>query len=81
MILLTGATAHSLAHFGEGSDGIFLDDVGCDGSESLLLDCPYDANTIDCSHFEDAGVTCAESISMQLISYIQLLELPVMHQY
>ena len=62
-----GATHQSFAHFGQGNGPIVLDDVMCNGTESQLLDCEYDASTIDCTHFEDAGVACAESIGMTLI--------------
>ena len=51
--------AYSLARFGQGSGPIYLDQVGCTGSEAMLADCR--ANPIgvhDCSHFEDAGVGC-----------------------
>ena len=72
--LSTGATEHSFAHFGQGSNDIFLDEVMCDGSESRLLDCPYDPNH-DCSHFEDAGVTCAESSSKSVIYSISTVTL------
>ena len=47
------------AHFGAGSGDILLDNVGCTGSESSLLDCTHDANVICASgHSEDAGVRC-----------------------
>ena len=35
----TGAVAFTSAQFGVGSDPIFLDEVGCSGSESNLIDC------------------------------------------
>ena len=66
---IAGATHQAFAHFGQGTEDILLDDVMCIGTESSLLDCEYDANTIDCGHFEDAGVTCAESIGV-LQSYL-----------
>ena len=55
----SGATARSSAFFGQGVGSILLDNVGCSGTESRLIDCSH--NTIgshDCSHSEDAGVTC-----------------------
>ena len=57
----TGATVFGFAHFGQGTGDILLDDVQCLGNESFLLDCPYDSSTIDCGHFEDAGVACLPS--------------------
>ena len=52
------AIAYSGAFFGTGSGPIVLDDVACTGSETALINCTYDASTVDCSHFEDAGVQC-----------------------
>ena len=46
------------AHYGEGSGPIFMDDVGCRGSESRLIDCAHDKVTTEDSHAEDAGVHC-----------------------
>ncbi|PIK36335.1 putative deleted in malignant brain tumors 1 protein-like [Apostichopus japonicus] len=46
------------ASFGEGTGEIHLDDVGCSGDETELLNCSY--SSIDnCNHFEDAGVICS----------------------
>ena len=53
------ATAVQRAGFGWGSGPIHLDDVACTGSEAVLINCPYDSITTDCSHFEDAGVRCS----------------------
>ena len=63
-LLPTGATVFGFAHFGQGAGDILLDDVQCLGNESFLLDCPYDSSTIDCGHFEDAGVACLPSPGM-----------------
>jgi len=35
-----------------------MDDVSCIGSERALINCSYDRSTVDCSHYEDAGVRC-----------------------
>jgi hypothetical protein len=54
-----GAIAVGNAQFGQGSELIFLDEVGCVGSESTLIECRANAVGIhDCSHEEDAGVQC-----------------------
>ena len=52
--------AFTNAHFGAGSGTIFLDNVGCSGTESSILDCSYDSDNVYCStgHQEDAGVRC-----------------------
>ena len=47
------------AAFGQGSGDIFLDDLGCTGSEKRLIDCPHNGIGIhSCTHAEDAGVMC-----------------------
>ncbi|XP_066264147.1 uncharacterized protein [Branchiostoma lanceolatum] len=49
--------------FGPGSGGretIFLDEVGCSGSESNLDHCSHDPHgTHDCGHNEDVGIICS----------------------
>jgi len=50
--------AYSNAQFGEAQLPILLDDVACTGSETRVVDCPYDTNTTDCSHSQDAGTRC-----------------------
>ena len=54
----TGVIFYSSAHFGQGTGPILLDNLGCSGSESRLVECSYDSHTADCSHSEDAGVRC-----------------------
>ena len=60
-MLCTGSIARSLAYFGRGTVPILLDNVGCRGTESRLIDCAYSSHTLDCNHGEDAGVTCQPS--------------------
>ena len=47
------------ARFGPGTMGIFLDDVGCIGTEDTLMNCTHlPVGTHNCMHIEDAGVIC-----------------------
>jgi len=56
----TAMAAHSRARFGQGTGHIWLDDVGCIGSEDALSQCrarPWGQS--NCNHGEDAGVVCS----------------------
>ena len=57
--MLTDAVAFSTAHFGAGTGTIYLNRVGCGGSETNLTDCTRGI-TVSCfgSHSQDAGVRC-----------------------
>ena len=60
--LHTGATAHSGAYFGEGSDPIHLSDVKCSGSEYDVAECTTKNAGINSSHSLDVGVKCQPGI-------------------
>ena len=58
-LIYIDALAFGSTHFGPGGGDIFLDNVGCTGSETSLLDCSHDTSIIcDSGHTEDAGVRC-----------------------
>ena len=44
----------------DGTGGIALDDLRCNGSESRLIDCPHRGlGRYDCRHSDDVGVRCS----------------------
>ena len=56
LVLLEGAIATTV---GQGIGPIYLDEVTCIGNESRLAECQHlGIASHDCSHYEDAGVTC-----------------------
>lgn len=57
-LIASGATAVSNAFYGAGSGNIYLDNVACNGNEANISSCTADFNTADCTHSQDAGVTC-----------------------
>ncbi|XP_072048696.1 scavenger receptor cysteine-rich domain-containing protein DMBT1-like [Amphiura filiformis] len=64
-------TATRGASFGEGSEYIWLDDVGCTGLENNLGDCIHSGlgyHSYSCDHAQDAGVICANETSAQLVT-------------
>uniref|UniRef100_A0A8C7CH20 SRCR domain-containing protein n=1 Tax=Neovison vison TaxID=452646 RepID=A0A8C7CH20_NEOVI len=57
------------AHFGEGSDPIWLDDLECTGKESHIWKCPSRGwGQHDCRHKEDAGVICSDFLKLRMVS-------------
>ena len=44
---------------GQSQQPIFLDDLACNGSESLLISCPNPGIGVhNCAHFEDVALEC-----------------------
>ena len=44
---------------GQRNQSIFLDELGCTGSESSLISCPHlGIGNHNCGHFEDVGLVC-----------------------
>ena len=60
VLFQTGAQAYSYAYFGQGTGPIQLDNVGCSGAESTLLQCSHLTIINNCVHAEDAGVRCSQ---------------------
>ncbi|KFW10598.1 Deleted in malignant brain tumors 1 protein, partial [Eurypyga helias] len=56
-------SAPGSAHFGPGSDPIWLDGIHCTGTESALSKCELgNWGEHNCGHSEDAGVVCSGNI-------------------
>lgn len=54
-----GAVAVPFAMYGEGQGNILLDNVGCQGTETSLEQCPHRGYYIhNCQPYEDVGVIC-----------------------
>lgn len=59
-------SAPGSAHFGPGSDPIWLDNIHCTGTESTLTECELkNWGEHNCAHSEDAGVVCSGNTSLQ----------------
>ena len=64
-----GAVAMGSAAFGQGSGLIFLDDVNCAGTETVLLGCSSrPLGSHNCGHYEDAGVHCLCKFELYALS-------------
>ncbi|XP_042645143.1 LOW QUALITY PROTEIN: scavenger receptor cysteine-rich type 1 protein M130-like [Tyto alba] len=59
--------APQYGHFGRGSGPIWMDDVGCNGTESALSDCTHGGwGEHNCDHILDAGVVCSGAVEVRL---------------
>ncbi|XP_051974563.1 deleted in malignant brain tumors 1 protein-like [Xyrauchen texanus] len=46
------------AYFGQGSGPVWMTNVKCAETGSILMNCPYDSGLLSCGHVKDAGVIC-----------------------
>ena len=59
-LMLLEVNGQRVAAYGQGTGPILLDQVRCNGNELSLLDCLQNPiGQHNCSHAEDAGITCS----------------------
>lgn len=69
----SGSIARRSAYFGRGNGPILLADLFCSGLEESLLGCNRNAfGTLNCAHFEDAGVTCESKHNVDTVQFRKL---------
>ena len=62
-------SAPGSARFGIGSGQIWLDDVGCSGSENSIVNCQHKGWGVEnCGHSEDASVICSSKLCTKQLS-------------
>uniref|UniRef100_A0A672HDA3 SRCR domain-containing protein n=1 Tax=Salarias fasciatus TaxID=181472 RepID=A0A672HDA3_SALFA len=60
-------SAPTQAHFGQGSEPIWYDEVACIGNETKLSECQHRGiGSHNCGHSEDAGVICEAASPVRL---------------
>lgn len=80
IIYSSGATV--LTDVPPGVGGIFLDNLGCTGTESTLIQCPHNGVSVhNCQHFEDVGVRCLESLTRRSIKILHPFNLNLNHTF
>ena len=63
-------TYYGSAYFGAGTGPIWLDDLGCYGSELTLLQCSHRGlGSHNCGHSEDVSVRCSGSKTGSLFKF------------
>ena len=65
-------------YYGPGSGPVWLDNVGCTGTESSILDCAHaGVGTHNCVHSEDVGIICqrkrCDTVMLSLLTYLLFL--------
>ncbi len=72
------SVSFSNAFFGVGIVPIHLDEVSCEGNETLLSECKHAGVGIhNCGHHEDAGVTCVSGELLRMPSCSKLGDLSI----
>ena len=71
-LLFIAALAITRTVFGQGTGPIYLNSVGCTGTESSLLSCSHSGIGVTyCSHTYDVGVVCPTSTLVNAKCQIQ----------
>ena len=71
--LFIAAIAVTGAAFGQGTGPVYLNSVGCTGTESSLLSCSHSVIGVSCSHSSDAGVVCPSGKLVKLVAKCDII--------